>query len=148
MHTQTVMAHKWHHEPPVSPGRLAQYTLALGALCRDPRDFHGHDLISLLLRHETDSDFEFAFVTLAVCSSGSHARKRQIRRLLDVAAESAKHSADTLAMVILAMRCVAREHRHRDLHRYMAPPAMALAALQQPDGSFGNLHTTALAMQV
>lgn len=35
-----------HHEPPISPGRLAQYTLALGAICKDPRDFHGHDLIS------------------------------------------------------------------------------------------------------
>ncbi|CAB3369978.1 Hypothetical predicted protein [Cloeon dipterum] len=136
-----------HHEPPISPGRLAQYTLALGAMCKDPRDFHGHDLISLLLRHEPESDFEFAFVTLAVCNSGSHARKRHIRRLLDVTGDTDKHSADTLAMVVLALRCVAQEHRHRDLLRFVAPPALALAALQQADGSFGNLHTTALAMQ-
>jgi gastric intrinsic factor len=55
---------------------------------------------------------------------------------------------DTLAMVVLALRCVAQEHRHRDLQRFVAPPALSLAAMQQPDGSFGNLHTTALAMQV
>jgi gastric intrinsic factor len=51
-------------------------------------------------------------------------------------------------MVVLALRCVAQEHRHRDLQRFVAPPALSLAAMQQPDGSFGNLHTTALAMQV
>jgi hypothetical protein len=32
----------------MTPGRLAQYTLALNAICRDPRQFHGHDLIGEL----------------------------------------------------------------------------------------------------
>ncbi|XP_071448123.1 uncharacterized protein CG3556 [Hetaerina americana] len=155
-----VHLHWKHHEEPISPGRLSYYTLALHAICRDPRYFHGHDLVGSLLHHESPSDEEFAIASLATCASGAHVRKRQIRRLLDVAdkvggvtegtaaAEDASGDVETLATVLLALDCIVREHRNRNLEHYVKRPARSLARLQTPDGSFGSrMRATALALQ-
>lgn len=65
--------------------RLARYTLALNAMCMDPRQFHGHDLIGTLQHHEPPTDYEFALTALAACNAQAHVRKRQMRRLLEIA---------------------------------------------------------------
>ena len=70
---------------PIEPDRLARFILSLGSLCKDPRHFHGHDLVLLVQHHDTSQDDEFALAALATCSSAIHVRKRQIRRLLDIA---------------------------------------------------------------
>ncbi|CAG9559314.1 unnamed protein product [Danaus chrysippus] len=136
-----------HHESPPPLGRLAAYTLALGALCKDPRSFHGRDLVAALLHREPPHDLEFAYATLAACSSAAHVRRRHIRRLLDIANAAADHSLDTISMVILALRCVVQDHRHRSLIHFVRRPMAGLARQQHPDGSFGSLTTTALAIQ-
>ncbi|KAL4711803.1 hypothetical protein ACJJTC_005972, partial [Scirpophaga incertulas] len=136
-----------HHESPPPLGRLAAYTLALGALCKDPRSFHGRDLVTALLHREPPHDLEFAYATLAACSSAAHVRRRHIRRLLDIANAAADHSLDTISMVILALRCVVQDHRHRSLLHFVRRPMAGLARQQHPDGSFGSLTTTALAIQ-
>ncbi|XP_013188312.2 uncharacterized protein CG3556 [Amyelois transitella] len=136
-----------HHESPPPLGRLAAYTLALGALCKDPRCFHGRDLVTALLHREPPHDLEFAYATLAACSSAAHVRRRHIRRLLDIANAAADHSLDTISMVILALRCVVQDHRHRSLIHFVRRPMAGLARQQHPDGSFGSLTTTALAIQ-
>lgn len=97
-----------HHTlpKPVNLDKLARYVLALGSLCKDPKRFNGHDMVALLQHHEPVQvynkseqnqstkirnasselqDQEFALTTLAACSSAAHVRKRQIRRLLDIA---------------------------------------------------------------
>lgn len=74
-----------HHGKPVNLDKLARYVLALGSLCKDPKHFSGHDLVSTLTHHEPSQDQEFALTTLAVCSLAEHVRRRQIRRLLDIA---------------------------------------------------------------
>lgn len=51
-------------------------------------------------------------------------------------------------MVILALRCVVQDHRHRSLIHFVRRPMAGLARQQHPDGSFGGLATTALAIQV
>lgn len=104
-----------HHTlpKPVNLDKLARYVLALGSLCKDPKRFNGHDLVATLQHHEptqvcnkTDEHFsegytcaysalqdqEFALTTLAACSSAAHVRKRQIRRLLDIASGVADQS--------------------------------------------------------
>ncbi|XP_055373396.1 uncharacterized protein CG3556 [Condylostylus longicornis] len=139
-----------HHNAlpkPVSPDKLARYTLALASLCKDPKRFHGHDLVALLQHHEPVSDNEFALTTLAACSSAAHVRKRQIRRLLDIASGVTDQTVDTIAMVILALRCIVTDHRHRHLQHFVRRPARGLASLQDLKGSFGSLRSTALAMQ-
>ena len=81
-----------HREVGFSPVRLARYTLALNAMCTDPRQFHGHDLIGTLQHHEPPTDYEFALTTLAACNAQAHVRKRQIRRLLDIANAAQDHN--------------------------------------------------------
>ena len=81
-----------HREIGFSPVRLAVYTLALNTLCMDPRQFHGHDLIGTLQHHEPPTDYDFALTALATCSSQAHVRKRQIRRLLDIANAAQDHN--------------------------------------------------------
>ncbi|XP_076232739.1 uncharacterized protein CG3556 isoform X2 [Calliopsis andreniformis] len=136
-----------HREVGFSPVRLARYTLALNAMCTDPRQFHGHDLIGTLQHHEPPTDYEFALTTLAACNAQAHVRKRQIRRLLDIANAAQDHNVDTVAMVILALKCIVQDHRHRNLHHFVRKPSIGLAQQQRLDGSFGDLRTTALVMQ-
>lgn len=81
-----------HHEIPIAPPKLAQYCLALSSLCIDPRQFHGHDLIGTLQHHEAVQDLEFAYSTMAACSARAHVRKKQIRRLLDIANTAKDHN--------------------------------------------------------
>jgi gastric intrinsic factor len=52
-----------------------------------------------------------------------------------------------MAMVLLALRCIITDHRHRHLQHFIRRPALGLAGLQLPNGSFGSLKSTALAMQ-
>lgn len=58
-----------------------------------------------------------------------------------------QHLADTMATVLLALRCIITDHRHRHLQHFIRRPALGLAGLQGPRGSFGSLRSTALAMQ-
>lgn len=90
-----------HHTlpKPLNLEKLARYVLALGSLCKDPKHFHGHDLVATLQHHEPTQDIEFALTTLSACSSAAHVRKRQIRRLLDIASGVTDQSVDTIAMV-------------------------------------------------
>lgn len=71
---------------------MAQYTLALSALCQDPRQFHGHDLIGTIQHHEPPHDLDFAYAALAACTARAHVRKKQIRRLLDIANTAKDHN--------------------------------------------------------
>ncbi|XP_072392743.1 uncharacterized protein CG3556 [Diabrotica undecimpunctata] len=136
-----------HHEVPITPPKLAQYCLALCAMCYDPRQFHGHDLIGSLQHHEPIHDIEFAYATLAACTARAHVRKKQIRRLLDIANTAKDHNIDTVAMTILALRCIVKDHRHRNLQHSLRRPSISLARQQQQDGGFGNLYNTALTLQ-
>lgn len=92
-----------HHSlpKPLNLERLARFVLSLGALCNDPKHFHEHDLVAILQHHEPSQDIEFALSTLSACSSAAHVRKRQIRRLLDIASGVTDQSVDTIAMVCL-----------------------------------------------
>ncbi|XP_063847864.1 LOW QUALITY PROTEIN: uncharacterized protein CG3556-like [Scylla paramamosain] len=140
---------KGRHELPVTQGHLAVNVMALVALCRDPRSFYSKDLVSMLGHQAGQVDFEIAYTQLATCTAGQHVRKAKVRRLVDMISAHGKiHSLDTLSVVIMALRCIQHQRRH-DLHRYLDTALHALLKQQQPDGSFGgNLHTTALALQV
>jgi hypothetical protein len=56
--------------------------------------------------------------------------------------------ADSLSVAILALQCVEHDHRNRNVKPLLKKPLATLIALQQPDGGFGSLHTTALAIRV
>jgi len=69
----------------------------------DPRQFHGHDLIGTLQHHEPPTDYEFALTTLAACSAQAHVRKRQIRRLLDIANAAQDHNVGGFYIKIIIL---------------------------------------------
>lgn len=81
-----------HHSIPtkvLNVQNLARFILALGALCKDPKRFmNQHNLLALIQHYETNDDHTFALSTLAVCSMGERVRKRNIRKLIDVASGS------------------------------------------------------------
>lgn len=56
--------------------------------------------------------------------------------------------SDTLAMTILALRCIVKDHRHRNIHNSLRSPSVSLAKKQQSDGGFENLYNTALSILV
>ncbi|KAK6620644.1 hypothetical protein RUM43_010939 [Polyplax serrata] len=135
------------HETPPSPKDLALYSMALNSLCRDPRQFYGHDLISNINHQEMLLDLEFAVSSLAICISGNHVRKRQIRRLLDITEQNKEVTVETISMVVIALHCIIHDHRNRNLHHYLANPTKKLGKLQKEDGSFGDLKSSAFAIQ-
>lgn len=94
-----------HHSlpKPLNLEKLARFVLSLGSLCKDPKHFYKHDLVAILQHHEPTQDIDFALSTLSACSSAAHVRKRQIRRLLDIASGVTDQSVDTIAMV--RIRC-------------------------------------------
>ena len=54
--------------------------------------------------------------------------------------------SDTLALSVLALRCVA-ETSSRSVERHLKGPVSALVTRQEADGGFGNFHSTLLAVQ-
>lgn len=50
-------------------------------------------------------------------------------------------------MVILALRCIVTDHRHRHLQHFVRRPTRGLASIQDQRGGFGSLRSTALAIQ-
>jgi gastric intrinsic factor len=92
---------------PLTYERVARYILSLGSLCKDPRRFYGHDLVALLQHHESQSqDHEFALATLAACSSATHVRKKQIRRLLDIASGEITNVGKMGLHISLKLNCI------------------------------------------
>ncbi|KAJ8668081.1 hypothetical protein QAD02_009744, partial [Eretmocerus hayati] len=138
----------WRHRDLTNSAlRLAGYSLALSSMCIDPRQFHGYDLVGALQHHDPASDYEFALGLLAACNAQAHVRKRQMRRLLDIAHSAHNHNIDTVAMSITTLRCIVQDHRHRNLQHFIRKPLLSLAQRQRRDGSFGDIRNTALALQ-
>lgn len=92
-----------HREMGSSPVRLARYALALNAMCMDPRQFHGHDLIGTLQHQEPPGDYEIALTALAACNAQAHVRRRQMRRLLDVAHAAQNHNVGECRSFLLLL---------------------------------------------
>ncbi|XP_046656354.1 uncharacterized protein CG3556-like [Daphnia pulicaria] len=133
------------------------FALTLTAMCRNPRDFYGQDILAPILVLEEDHDgkllqpFTFAFNAMAVCAGGGHLKRRHVVKLLESINQPPvqTHSIDLLAMVVLATSCLYQSSpKYRHLQDFLEQPLKMIAAQQQPDGSFDhNVATTALAIQ-
>ncbi|XP_043197331.1 uncharacterized protein CG3556-like isoform X4 [Amphibalanus amphitrite] len=132
---------------PLTTGRIAEYVLAFVSLCFDVRSFHGRDMTAILQHHPGVMDYESAFVVLATCAAGAPVRRRSYSKLMTVAHDpNDLHGTDTLALSVLALRCVA-ETTSRSVDRHLSGPIAALVTRQEADGGFGNFHSTLLAVQ-
>lgn len=86
---------------------------------------------------------------LAQCNTGAHIRKKRLRLLFDVFDKMTdkSQSPDTAAMVVQALTCVLKHKRNRSLANILHRPVKDLKKAQKADGSFGNVHTSAVVTQ-
>lgn len=132
---------------PLTTGRIAEYVLAFVSLCYDVRSFHGRDLTAILQHHPGVMDYEAAFVVLATCAAGAPVKRKSYSKLIALTHDPKDlHGTDTLALSVLALRCVA-ETSSRSVERHLAGPIAALVTRQEADGGFANFHSTLLAVQ-
>lgn len=134
-------------------GQLALHVLALSASCQPIRDPSGRNLAVLLRKKSADpvprNRFSEALQLLALCSLGDRGRKltdMAMANVQELASESPATVMDSLAINVLAMACLTDNQlggRSVAVHDALRP----VAQQQQPDGSFGNVHTTGLVTQ-
>uniref|UniRef100_A0A8D9EFP7 Uncharacterized protein CG3556 n=1 Tax=Cacopsylla melanoneura TaxID=428564 RepID=A0A8D9EFP7_9HEMI len=141
-----------HHLSHMQPEQLSHYVLALTAVCHDPTNFYGYNLIGSLVHHESDaSSTELVLSSLASCVAGGHIRKRNLRRLLDISKNMAPgksvYPRELSVYLVLAFKCIIHDHKNRNLDAIIKKPTLALASAQERDGGFGSVHATALAIQ-
>lgn len=136
-----------HHENPIRPGRVAKMINALISVCQDPKSFYGHDLVSMLEHLDTSHPLEYNYVMMTLCNAGVHIRKKQVRRLFSFVDSEELRNHETLAVTVLTLGCVVREHHHRNLLSYLRKHMKRLKKMQHDDGSFGNVRTSSLATQ-
>nr|XP_002734140.1 PREDICTED: uncharacterized protein CG3556-like [Saccoglossus kowalevskii] len=144
----------------LSPGHLAYFILALHSTCHNVEDFFGHDLIRLL-EHKMhnfpvdnfNNHFQYSLALLALCNTKSLVKHRYVQ---DVANGQDIHGGyfyddkDTTAMVVTAMSCLANRPQFANdttVNSTLQRGISNLISCQHEEGSFGNVHSTALAYQ-
>lgn len=138
------------HQEPMSTGQLALYVNALLAVCSNPRDFYGLNLVARLSHLEANlSNFEYALQSIALCNSGAKFDKGRFLKLVDIIKkDNSEHGIpDTLALTTLAFACGLKDHTLQPIDRYLNRAIKKLKNIQKPDGSFGNIYSSGLALQ-
>lgn len=155
-----------------SMGQLALYMLALRANCEFIGGHKGDRLVSQLKRfledekrsighdhkgHPHTSYYQYGLGILALCVHQKRVHDSVVGKLL-YAVEHDHHlhqghlSVDTVAVAGLAFTCLERSHLNSDL-RYRLTLAIRTAQekilkAQTPEGYFGNVYSTPLALQL
>ncbi|KAG0415680.1 hypothetical protein HPB47_007138 [Ixodes persulcatus] len=134
-------------------GQLALHVLALAAACQKPVDSNGRDLAALLREKPpvgtTRNRFSQALELLALCALGhreQHLKDMALENVMELERQGTAFLADALAMNILSVVCL--EDGNTDaLPTPIMNAVRQLAGMQLSNGSFGNLHTSALVTQ-
>lgn len=155
-----------------SMGQLALYLLALRANCEFAGGHKGDRLVSQLKRfledekraigpshkgHPHTSYYQYGLGILALCVHQKRLHDSVVGKLL-YAVEHDQHlqqghlSVDTVAMAGLAFTCLERsnlnpDQRHR-ISRAIRTVRQKILKAQTPEGHFGNVYSTPLALQL
>ncbi|XP_067135288.1 uncharacterized protein CG3556-like [Centruroides vittatus] len=140
---------------------MASYVHSLLAICSDPRNFQGFDLVEILKEKMEKTESINPMVALAICNSNQILQPRQLKKLeeLTLTKKNSPHSTDTRAYAIMALWCTKNRTKSYQINSTRSetveynrkvltfgPLKRELTALQNEDGSFGNLYTTAILM--
>lgn len=138
----TLTTYLWSH------GKLAHYILGLKATCQDPRNFYGHNLIEKLEVHVDNSTYYFqnnkfslSLVVLAICESNEEVKEKYLNMLIQ---NSGSYTTEEASMVLMALSCVNKSSTmatKEEIEDYIVKKQ------NSSDGSFGDEHTTGLAIQ-
>ncbi|XP_023230649.1 uncharacterized protein CG3556-like [Centruroides sculpturatus] len=139
---------------------IASYVHSLLAICSDPRNFQGFDLVEVLKEKMEKTESINPMVALAICNANQILQSRQLKKLeLTLTKKDSPHLTETRAYAIMALWCT--KNRIKSYHinftrnetveynrKVLTFSALKreLTTLQNEDGSFGNLYTTAILM--
>ena len=130
------------------------------SICKDPRNFHGHDLIQSLLdgfpKFKTYpsflNHFGYSLAVIALCNSDEEIPEFVIRELIKGAKRKRSYrSVDTNALILTALSCVSSSNitLQNEVHRTTSNLAQGLISKQNTKtGAFGNQYSSALAVEV
>ncbi|CAB4028535.1 gastric intrinsic factor-like [Paramuricea clavata] len=129
------------------------------SICKDPKDFHGYNLIKPLLagfpKYKTYSSFNnyfgYSLAVIALCNAGNKVPNFVIKELIKGANRKVSyHSVDIDALISTALSCVSTSNRslQRKVDRAIGKLIESMISKQNTTtGAFGNQYTTALAVE-
>ena len=129
------------------------------SICKDPENFHGHNLIQPLLDgfsgYKTYASFNnyfgYSLAVIALCNAGKNVPDSVIRELVNGANRKVSwHSVDIDALILTALSCVSTSDRplQREVNRASWKLVGGLIRAQdRSTGAFGNQYSTALAVE-
>ena len=130
------------------------------SICKDPRNFHGHNLTQPLLDgfpyFKTYSSFNnyfgYSLAVIALCNAGEPTPDSVIKELIKGAnRKGSYHSVDTNALILTALSCVASPNSNLQSEKDKAMSYLVQGLLSKQNketGAFGNQYSTALAIEV
>ena len=130
------------------------------SICKDPRNFHGHNLIQPLLdgfpKFKTyprfNNYFGYGLAVIALCNSGEEIPEFVIEELLNGANRKVNYYiVDIDAMILTALSCVSspKSFLQRQVDQASVKLVHTLISKQnRTNGAFGNHISTALVVQV
>ena len=130
------------------------------AICKDPKNFHGHNLIEPLLsgfyefknHPEFNNYFGYSLAVIALCNARHQVPDRVIRELINGAnREVSYHSVDIDALILTALSCVSTSNKilQHNVSKAVSKLYENLISKQNKrTGAFGNQYSTALAVEV
>ena len=130
------------------------------SICKDPENFHGHNLTQSLLdgfpKFKTypsfNNYFGYSLAVIALCNSDEEIPEDVIRELIKGAyRKGSHHSVDTNALILTALSCVSSSNiaLQNEVNRTTSTLAQGLISKQNTKtGAFGNQYSSALAVEV
>ncbi|XP_028395936.1 transcobalamin-2-like [Dendronephthya gigantea] len=136
---------------------LARVIHSVLALCQDPRNFHGHDLIAALnsgfgrfkKRRDFSNYFGYSLSVIALCNAGQPVPNEVVQELLKGAYRKVSyHSSDIDSLILQALSCVAYSpYATMESKVYEASDMIVRRLIlkqNRTSGAFGNQISTAL----
>ncbi|XP_067122522.1 uncharacterized protein [Centruroides vittatus] len=130
---------------------IASYVNSLLAVCSNPKNFEEFDLVDLLEVRIEESESINPAIALAICNSNQTIRPKEMKKLEEVflLKKDSPHRIDSQAYALMAFSCLkTRTKQFPSLRKYkfmdFNETIKNLSKLQNKDGSFGNIYTTAV----
>ncbi|GBN06165.1 Uncharacterized protein CG3556 [Araneus ventricosus] len=142
--------------PSLTNSELSMFVNALLVTCHGPRQFYGNNLVKRLKEQvEETGNFTHPLGYLALCNANESWPLKATSDINSILSSSSEYPfrKDLQAMSVTALSCEA--NRSRGIDNVLSNATLALykktiqnfKKLQAHDGSFGNVHTTALITQ-
>ena len=130
------------------------------SICKDARNFHGHDLIQPLLAGlpnfpqypDFGNYFGYSLAVIALCNAHEPIPDNSTKELINGAyRKGSHHSVDIDALILTALSCVSSSNiaLQREVDDAILYLIKSLISKQnKTTGAFGNQYSTALAVEV